>query len=448
MLPQFEPCQILRRIVGQTAQVVAEIADSTLTGFTDSGLLGNTEYFYQVVVQTARDEEIASLEQSGIFHQLLTSWPLSLEDDEWVRLYWEETGRLTALVSSKAQVRLLSFDAQGALLAEQTLFASPFTDPALNEIVPRAVTTALQEDGNRLLGFSALAPDRPMTGSNLNNLLPRTVIGLLQLDSAGSPIFREHPLFNDVLPEAFTGDEGIVQGEARFTGRIPRVDPSPTSGVPMVSIDNATIYEDGNLVFAEDFEESNLGEWDLSFGGSVEDGRFIVREGRLFNLVKTDDAWRQLRLEADLSFRLTGFISLRIGSNRAFSYVDLTLFPNTPTLELTWSPDNNPTQSLSFETPFTFLPGVTYRPALEMIDGQISASIQSPVIWSLMVEGVEHKWGSSAYLSDAQVIAYTLGANGYSISAGGAESRLFEFGDPALVASETRVWSVEGDAEP
>ncbi len=443
--PRFRAYQILRWTEGQTAQVVDEIPDSARTEFSDAGLLGNIEYFYRVVVQTARDEAIVSAEESGMFHPLLASWPLPVEEDEFVRLYWEDPGRLTALVSSKAQVRLLSFDAQGGLLAERILFASPFIGPPLSEIIPRAVTTVLQEDGNRLLGFSVLADDNPI----VNESTPSTVLGLLQLDSGGAPILREYPLFNDVLPGVFTGDEGIVLGEARLTGD------TPSSGaglaLRMVSIDNVAIYARGDLVFAEDFEEGNLSEWDTAFGDRVEDGRMMVRDGGSFRLVKTDDAWRQLRLEADLSFRLLGFTSLGIGSARGFSRVMLTLSPRAPKLALTWSfrsLDTNQTQRQSFETPFTFLPGVTYRPAVEMVDGQISASIQSPVIWSVLEEGVGHKWGSSASIDDAQAMAYTLGPNGYSLSADGAESRLFEFGDPALVASETRVWSVEGDAEP
>lgn len=48
-------------------------------------------------------------------------------------------------------------------------------------------------------------------------------------------------------------------------------------------------------------------------------------------------------------------------------------------------------------------------------------------------------------------MAYTLGRNGFSVSAGGAESQWFEFDEFASIAevvSETRIWSVAGDAVP
>lgn len=378
--PRFRAYQMLRWTEGQTAQVVAEIADSATTGFTDTGLLGNTEYFYQVVVQTARDEQIASSEQSGIFHQLLASWPLSIGENEWVRLYWEETGRLAALVSSRGQVRLLSFDAQGALLAEQILFESPFTDLALHDIVPRAVTTALEADGHRLLGLSMTAPDGNIQLGGVLNV----VTGVLRLDPDGLPVLRQRVLFDDVLPGPFTGDESLVQGEVFFAGTYTRVSPAVGSFVRVSSIDNVAVYEGSDLLFNEDFEAGHLDKWSFAFEGSVEDGRFFAHDDKSFSLTKIDESWRQFRLEADVAFRFAGFTSLGIGSMGAFSSVLLTFRPNARLLELAWfftqPPDTGPSQSLSLEMPYIFLPGVNYRPALEVVDGQISASMQSPVI--------------------------------------------------------------------
>ena len=70
--PHFRAYRLLRRTEELAAQPVAEdIEDITSTTFIDRGLAGNTEYFYQVVVLTDRDERAESVEQSGVFHPLL-----------------------------------------------------------------------------------------------------------------------------------------------------------------------------------------------------------------------------------------------------------------------------------------------------------------------------------------------------------------------------------------
>ncbi len=115
--PRFRAYRVVRRTEEFALQTIAEVEDIAVTSFTDTGLAGNTEYFYRVVVLTEQDEEVESAEQSGMFHPLLETWPLEVEAGDFVRLYIEEEDRVTVLVSSPNRVRLLFFDPQGMLLA-------------------------------------------------------------------------------------------------------------------------------------------------------------------------------------------------------------------------------------------------------------------------------------------------------------------------------------------
>lgn len=123
--PRFRAYQVQQRTAELASQIVAELEEVTVTSFADSGLVGNTEYFYQVAVVTDRGEEIPSEEVSGSIHPLLATWPLEVEAEDYVRLYAEEEDRITALVASPGQVWLLFFDEGGALLEEQELVTLP-----------------------------------------------------------------------------------------------------------------------------------------------------------------------------------------------------------------------------------------------------------------------------------------------------------------------------------
>ncbi|MBI2506180.1 MAG: hypothetical protein HYW07_23435 [Candidatus Latescibacteria bacterium] len=130
--------------------------DLAQTASVDSGLVGNTEYFYQVVVLTEWGEEVESEVKSGKIHALVQSWPLEMDEGDYVRLYQEGDG-ITALVAGKQRVRLLIFDPQGTLAEEQTLLdlisgnATDFVG-----VDPPSVATALSPEGRRYLSMSFL----------------------------------------------------------------------------------------------------------------------------------------------------------------------------------------------------------------------------------------------------------------------------------------------------
>ena len=90
---------------------------------------------------TDRGEEIQSEEVSDIFHEWLASWPLDVEEGEFVRLYEDPGERIVALVSGPHQIRRLLFDSQGTLLDEQTVLLP------LPLIEPQTVAGGRTEDG-------------------------------------------------------------------------------------------------------------------------------------------------------------------------------------------------------------------------------------------------------------------------------------------------------------
>ena len=90
-------------------RIIARVEDVAVTSWVDTGLVGNTEYFYRVLVVTTLGEELASGERNGSIHPLLQTWPLDIVAEEYVRLYVELDGRLRALVANESQVAHADF---------------------------------------------------------------------------------------------------------------------------------------------------------------------------------------------------------------------------------------------------------------------------------------------------------------------------------------------------
>ncbi|NKB72759.1 MAG: hypothetical protein GKR89_37280 [Candidatus Latescibacteria bacterium] len=84
--PRFRAYQIRRRSANLAEIPVAVLDDPAATSFRDTGLVGNTEHTYRIAVQTQQDESVVSQEQQAIFHPWIASWPLAIEEDEYVRL--------------------------------------------------------------------------------------------------------------------------------------------------------------------------------------------------------------------------------------------------------------------------------------------------------------------------------------------------------------------------
>ena len=145
---RFHAYRILRRTDDSPPQVIAEIDDISTTSAVDGELAGNSAYHYQIVVLTTLGEEIESEERTGVFHDHLDTWPLDMEDGEYVRLY-KEDDRILVLISGEERVRLLSFASNGQLLEDQELLGHPSLS-----IPPQTAALTFLPEGRRLLGVA------------------------------------------------------------------------------------------------------------------------------------------------------------------------------------------------------------------------------------------------------------------------------------------------------
>ncbi|MBI3242865.1 MAG: fibronectin type III domain-containing protein, partial [Chloroflexi bacterium] len=223
--PRFKAYQVLRRIAGLTPQMIAEKTAIADTSTVDSGLVGNTEYFYQVLVVTARGEELPSQERSGAFHQLLATWSLGAEVQSQGRLYVEPGDRIAALVYREGRPWILSFNPEGRSLEEwKVSVVAP-----LGEFFSYADgATSLNPEGQRFFGLSVVND-----------------FGILSFEPDGQPLVQERALFTDAFPD-LSDTEKEVQGEISFK-----------NGDAFAGgfIDNVRVSADGRELFLEDFAE-------------------------------------------------------------------------------------------------------------------------------------------------------------------------------------------------
>jgi hypothetical protein len=418
--PRFRAYRIVRSASGAAPEIVAEIAGPTVTTFTDIGLVGNTEYSYQVVGITSQDEETRSQARSGRFHPLVATWDLDVGADEYVRLYREEE-RLAALAAAPSGVRLLFFAPDGTILEEQVLL----NGSGSNLFEPRSVTTALDPEGTRFLSLISL-------------LGPSAV---LLFDADGLPLLQqEETPFNDTFPEAFDIANARVKGEIAVSIRD-------------AAVDNIVVSAEGSGVFADDFEEGRLDTaWAVS-GRNVRPadiGRmFVVQNGRAlfrsavpenlisFQVNMQNQFWQDFRSEMDavLLKSTHGLVNFSVGS---IPFLEFSLRFSSE--KATWSwiyhpPDESSSERRSIDESFLFFLGVPYRLGLEMAEGQFRGSIMSPVLWH-EPSAESSRWSSLAYLENQ--IALTVGNRAFTIGQEGENT-------PSPVSyyntmSEIRTW--------
>ena len=423
--PHFKTYRVERHTEGLTPQLVAELTDLTSTAYVDTNLVGNTEYFYQVVVETQRDEEVRSEEQRGAFHQLLATWPLAIAEGEYVRLYREGEG-ITALGASSAQVRLFFFDTQGTLLEEQTLLDNPLN------IDPRSVTTSLGLTGQRFLSLN--------TGRNTTSNL----VSVWRFDAMGKPVLKKTSVFADTLGR-LSPDYATAQGDIFLLGNI-----GPTG----ISFDNVVVSRGGQVLFAEDFEQGDLVEWDSkSLASVVAQGKFTGNNASdVISISKADASFKDFSVEVDIEFPAgSGFTPSRFagigvgtqgnGGTRFLLY----LSRGRREVRLQWfftPPEGSVVerQNKLFWEPFFVLTEVPYRLGLEVAEGQVQAWVSSPVLRTFEPEE-DSPWASLAGIGESLVLI--AGKQSYRINSPEVleSSSLLE-----SQASEVRIWETSGAA--
>jgi hypothetical protein len=371
--PRFQEYRV-ERGTAPVSQTVAKISNRTQTAFVDSGLVGNTEHVYRVVVVTSRGEKIPSNDQRGGIHPLMDSWSVEVEEGEYGRLYVEPNDRIVLLLSKEERVRLLTFNTDGNPLGEQVLLTG-------RRIPSRSVSTTLTPEGTRLLLLAS--------GKTL---------ALLSFDRDGDPIMGdERVLFPDVFPEPLGESKRTVVGQIELSATPFR---SPGSTLtPFAAFDNVRVSQDGRPLFEDDFEEGNSKGWKNISANPTIFGNGWISSTKNFWIIKADSSqWRDFRLEVDMVGQEM-VAAITIGNFSSFSRFNLLFsFTNQPRARLIHGFSPPPGSDLrartdSFSESFPLVDGVPHHLGLELIDGRVRVSVKSPVLWD--TTGTEDaRWGS------------------------------------------------------
>lgn len=426
----------LRRRVGSDVHVtpVDGIAD---TVFVNVGLLGATEYAYDVVVYTASGEQVAGAPVSGRIHALAQTWPLETKGrpatQSATRLRALEDRTLEVLIATIEDVRWQRFDADGAVLE----------DRELREIIrdesgePRAVAGALRGDGGLLMSFRT----------------QRGYTALLEYDPSGRVVSDSVALS---LPD-------VAVASSAGSLAVSLIDIASVGGVPASIFRDVRLIEDGRTLWEEDFswlspqrrlmrnpETANVGDWqigsptDLLNFGEVD---FLQSHGGGLNMSRgaeakrwTDSSALDAVLEATVA---TGdWAALRLASEvNPLATLVLSTDEGIPDANLVetlagWAELRAGTDTMRATVPI--VTNVALRARLSLVDGVPSASVRFPVVPHLFPRSVDPR-ASLAPIGD--LVAATVGDTAWVRSADGTWERLAPLGGSV---SEIRAWTRDG----
>ena len=362
--PRFAAYQIWRSGDG-SSQLRAELPDHEQTTFLDSGLAGNTDYSYHVVVRTTKGEEQAGNSAAAIMHELVASWALDLEEGGLVRLYAYPGQPLTALVSSPTRVRLVSVD---------------------REAGPGLSTLLIKRPRHFGLHFSGLMPHsvsktRDAAGRRWAHITSEDGSAVVQVDEDGSVILGPPmPLHDDEFQQ--------LPVPSRLKG--------VTITADYMEFDRIALTDVGGTVFVDDFDALDLeSTWDDVQADDIEvsDGRLIANGDirlavgeELSEPTIVADIILQRRAaggpDADTytgpTIRFGGTTRLSLSSRRCVKPFDCDDTTNYEVRLVFSSTDTLGYPPSTWVKPYYGLP---YRLSLGVPDGVPEAWLASPVVW-------------------------------------------------------------------
>ena len=374
--PRFAAYRVERREGELAAEVVVgRVEEVETTEFADAGLRGNTEYFYRVVVETDRGEEMVGGEMMGLFYQRVAEWPLEMEEGEYARLYWEED-RLVALVAGSEDIRLLFFDREGGLREMQTVLKNGFPSGSTafkytikNWSPSRAVTMARGANSERLLSFV-------VPSSNL--------YGVFEISPDGNPVWREEKIsIGELVPPA--DKEGRYRGgwELAVGTHVYSEDRVAATGFSSLEagVDGEQVLTEGNFADPD--------QWD-AMGPSVEfgDGRLSITTGfseiftnRISSSKSHQAAWGRFVFATRFASAM-GEVILSVGP-RELAYLNI-LTLNLDFDNQTIRMGHNTVAGATSDslTSIPLLAGIPYRALFEAADDRFEISLAHPLAWS------------------------------------------------------------------
>ncbi len=367
--PGFRAYEVRRRtgvLARVTVEVIEDIAD---TSTVDDSLLGNTDYIYDIVVQTDRGEQINSVEMSGGIHQFLASWAITSSTRRpFVRLYSQDTGVTAVLVDNPAgdgRVQVIRYDAQGQVVEHWNIVEASGLFRAVGASQHFALAT--DEEGRSLAVF-----DRD--------------VGTFEIRSFDQVKLTTDPMiepFPDALLGQLEGEYGTVLSEIVLL-------PSRFSDV----FSDVAVLRGEEILFRDDFagwpvlfgESYEWAGWELQDAGIVENpGRNFLGGSEGGTARRADETWQgDFRLEADVmgsSVSGPSKPAIQIGGDTYSRFVlGLDIFGQEITLDWYFTPPDSSaleTRHERFTAPMVLMGEVPYRLALEMTNGRPRAWVQS-----------------------------------------------------------------------
>ena len=360
--PRFGAYLVARQSAGAGIDTVAAIADAAATTLVDSGLVGNTEYAYRVIVATDRDEHAVGAEAIGRFHRLLEAWPVETADDEVFRLFAEEDGTISVMVSGPQAIRRLTLDGDGNVVDEEEVFKPVEFSRAEHpptRLDPSVSATAVDVGGDRLFLYGTEA------GSSV----------------AGTG--STHRFRQEVFAESITEIIGNIEPGSTSRVAISAFGQADATRIVQAAVDDALVVTDGTVFISDGFDDGPAAGWEnvnanfpLGRADSGNIGRLAGRH-RLTLLTAAGEGWVDFSGAADfVGSDIDLSVSVGLTVTRGFgdvSFFTLLLALEEGELTLTWREGQETSQVGLLAYPVA--PYTRFRLGLSIEEGTLKAWI-------------------------------------------------------------------------
>ena len=433
--PRFQSYRVQRRTDTEGLHTIVELGDSTVTTHLDTGLLGDTQYHYQVVVAGEGGEEVASQESSGSFHELVETWYFpetrhirlarGIDGDVVATLIQPRLPKDWQTVDYFAEIWLAVFGDDGPSVQSMATVIDDLT-PLVRAAGFAATTTAT--DGTPLIGFYD-----DQTGA----------VEIRELDGETARSATQHLVLRESLspaPDALPGEVALETETELAAGQWESLSVTPDGG-QQVFDDFQALFDGLDLEGFATISDTTAQGWEFrGSAGAHENG--ITMWGASGSAARHFAGdWQQVQVQAefygywDMSDDLR--MALRIGSE-AGPFARLWVTRQGLSLELAASSLGAGAPTLtSVPTPWVLIPRLYYRAELKYADGVVEASLTGPLAFGVAAPG-----GMGISMVGLGVtIALVVDDVGYALGPGG---KLTDIGSLDTRTTELRTWEHRG----